>query len=91
MQIQQVDPAWLKGSFCPHYDAETNRRETYHEMVKAGHVQNGYGVSDRAALYYEDGELAGMVGEGDEAAVYRVELGDDGAVNETQLEIRILE
>lgn len=73
---------FLRGSFCPHYDSEPQRRPLFHRLVGEG-FPAGYGVEDRAALHFSGTELTRVVRPDPRANAYRVELGDDGAVHET--------
>src|SRR5471032_2667953 len=68
----------LKGSFCPHYSNEKDRRESYLSMVASGALSPGYAASDRAAIHYVDGEMSEALVEWEEAAAYRVERTADG-------------
>jgi dipeptidase E len=78
----------LKGSYCPHYGDEKNRRESYMTMVKEGRLKDGYACTDRAALHYVDGEMKEALVEWDQAGAYRVERAADGGVTETKLAAR---
>ncbi len=78
----------IKGSCCPHYSDGKNRRQSYLDMVKIKKLSSGYGISDRAALHYVDGELHEALVEWDEAGVYRVERMESGEVKETRLTVR---
>lgn len=78
----------LKGSCCPHFEPASARRASYLEMVQDGRLRPGYGVPDRAALHYVDGELAETPIEPDAAGVYRVEPGPAGTPRETRLPSR---
>ncbi|PIR26531.1 MAG: peptidase E [Deltaproteobacteria bacterium CG_4_10_14_0_2_um_filter_43_8] len=43
---------FLRGSNCPHYDGEVNRRPAYHQLLKAGKISKGIACDDGAALHY---------------------------------------
>ena len=73
----------LAGSFCPHYDAEPERRPTYLRLVEAG-FPSGYAAEDGAALHFRGADLAGAIGVGG-AKAFRVEPG-----GETPLTVRTL-
>jgi len=79
---------FLTGSFCPHYDAEPERRPTYLRLVGEG-FPPGYAAEDAVALHFAGTELEDVVATGDGSA-YRVERGADGAATETPLEVRRL-
>lgn len=75
---------FLKGSFCPHYDSEPERRRAYSRLVSDG-MQSGYAADDDCGLIFEDGELREVVAQRDGARAYRVT--PDG---EEPLEARLL-
>jgi peptidase E len=78
----------LKGSACPHYDAEPGRRPLYHELVKNG-FPAGYAADNSAALHFKNGELVEALSCSEEAKAYRVEL-VNGEVTESELTTRLL-
>ncbi len=77
----------LKGSHCPHYDAEADRRPAYHRLVASGQLSPGIAADDGVALHYVDGELHAIVRARPNVAAYRLERNGDG-VRETRLEAR---
>jgi len=42
----------LKGSACPHYDGEPNRRPTYRRLIKQKILPAGVAADDGAAIHY---------------------------------------
>jgi peptidase E len=76
----------LRGSACPHYDGEAERRPTYHALVAAG-FPGGHAADDGAALVFEDGALAESLADRPGAGAYRVAL-VDGVVVEERLPAR---
>jgi dipeptidase E len=68
---------FLKGSCSPHWGGEAHRRREFHAMVRRGDMPAGYGLSDGAALLFEDGRLAEAVSVDAAAGAYRVELTGD--------------
>lgn len=80
---------FLKGSCSPHWDGEAHRRRDFHAMIRRGDVPAGYGVSDGAALVFEDGRLAEVVSSAPGAGAFRVELARDRLL-ETPLPARTL-
>jgi hypothetical protein len=62
----------LRGSFCPHYDGEVNRRPTLHRFVAEGLIQPGFAADDGAAAHFIDDEFFGGVSSRPNAKVYRV-------------------
>lgn len=51
----------LHGSFCPHYDAEPERRPTYLQLVREGALPLGFAADDDAAFHFEGTELREVV------------------------------
>ena len=75
---------FLPGSACPHYDGEERRRPVYQELV-AGGFPPGIAADDAVALHYVGTELHEVVAASADAHAYRVEPG-----NEIALEPRVL-
>ena len=71
----------IPGSACPHYDGEELRRPRYHELVAAG-FPGGWAADDGVALHFGGWELEEAVTALPGKAAYRVELRDDGVVEE---------
>jgi dipeptidase E len=81
--------AFLAGSFCPHYDAEAQRRPLFKRLVAEGTLPAGYGVDDGVGLVFEGTTLVEAVTSRPDAAAYRVDAAD-GRVEETPLPVRQL-
>jgi dipeptidase E len=64
---------FLPGSLCPHYDSEPERRPTYHALVGAGTVVDGYAGDDGVAFHFRGRRLHRIVGSRLTARAYRVE------------------
>jgi peptidase E len=80
---------YLRGSFSPHYDGESERRPTMQRMVAAGDLPDGYAMDDGAAAHFVDGKLTAVVSSRPAARGYRIVLDGDRAV-ETPLDTRYL-
>ncbi len=52
----------LKGSCCPHYDTEPERRPTYLSKVSNNEVIPGIALEDNTAAHFVDGKLKCIVG-----------------------------
>jgi dipeptidase E len=65
---------FLKGSNCPHYDGEADRRPTYQRLVSAGQIPGGLAADDGAALHFIGSELHKAVSSRREAKAYQVDL-----------------
>lgn len=75
---------FLKGSNCPHYDGEEERRPTYQRLVSAGQLPGGFAADDGAALHFIDGELSKAVSSRRDAKAYQVQL-KEGSIKEEAL------
>lgn len=73
---------YLKGSCCPHYDGEEQRRPTLHRLLAAGEIMPGYAFDDGAAGHFIDGELKFVVSSRPDARGYRVDLVDGEVVEQ---------
>lgn len=90
----------LRGSSCPHYDGEEERRPAYLDMVGSGELPDGYAADDGCALLFRDGELVEAVSSRPGARAFRVHLAGGGldavdgmqapTVAESPLEVRFL-
>ena len=77
---------FLRGSNCPHYDVEPERRPAFHRMVSEGALPEGIAADDGVALHYVDEALHTIVSATPTGAAYRVAPSSAGAV-ETQLAV----
>jgi dipeptidase E len=62
---------FLRGSFCPHYDGEPERRPAYTRLVADG-MPAGYAADDDCGLLFENAELREIVAQREGARAYRV-------------------
>ena len=76
---------FLPGSACPHYDGEEQRRPVYTRLVANG-FPAGMAADDTVGLHYVGTELREAVTVREGAHAYRVEPG-----NEIAIEPRLLE
>lgn len=79
---------FLKGSACPHYDGEPERRPTYTGLVAEG-FPAGVAADDGAALVYRGTEFEECVSSREPARAFRVAAAGREAV-EQPLEARYL-
>ena len=63
---------FLKGSHCPHYDREKDRRPLYHKLIGSGEMKPGSACDNDAGLYFEDNEVKRVVATRAEAKCYYV-------------------
>lgn len=79
---------FLKGSACPHYDGETDRRPTYHKLLRRG-LASGVAVDDWAAIHYVGTKIHACIASRPNAACYRVGI-RNGVVHEEAMKMRYL-
>lgn len=75
---------FLKGSNCPHYDGESDRRPAYHRLVGRGLFKAGLAADDGVALHFTGTRIAAIVSSRPKAKAYRIEK-RNGRVVETPL------
>lgn len=63
---------FLKGSFCPHYDGEAERRPSYQRLIGQGALKGGLAADDGAAVHFIDEELIRVVSSRPDARAYQV-------------------
>lgn len=78
----------LKGSNCPHYDGEVERRPSYHRLVLEG-MKDGIACDDGVAAVFEDEKLIEFVSSRPNANAYSVKRVGDQIV-ETVMKPRFL-
>jgi dipeptidase E len=76
---------FLKGSNCPHYHTEKERRPLYLQLVENGKLLPGYACDETAGLYFEGTSLKKVVTQKISDRAYKVEV-KNGRVVETVLE-----
>jgi dipeptidase E len=63
---------FIKGSHCPHYDAEPGRRPLYLKLIGSGQMKPGYACDNEAGLYFEDNDVKRVIATKAGAKVYYV-------------------
>ncbi|KQU12948.1 peptidase [Bacillus sp. Leaf13] len=79
---------FLKGSNCPHYDGEIERRPAYHKLVESNKIQSGIATDDGVAIHYKEQEISKIVSSRPNAKAYRVSF--ERKVKETELQTEYL-
>lgn len=64
----------LKGSNCPHYDGESDRRPAYHKLIASQVIQGGVAADDGVAVHYIDSKIHQVVSSRPNAKAYEVVL-----------------
>jgi dipeptidase E len=75
---------FLSGSNCPHYDGETKRRPSYHQLLSQSLISEGYATDDGVALHFIGDRLNKIVSSRPTARAYLLE-NKNGKVEETLL------
>jgi peptidase E len=78
----------IKGSACPHYDGEAERRDSYHRHIARG-MPAGYAADDGVALHFVGRRLQDVISSRPDAGAYHVAL-SRGKVVEKRLAVRYL-
>jgi dipeptidase E len=63
---------FLKGSNCPHYDGEADRRPAYHNLIGDKKIQAGIAADDGVAIHYIEQEINKIVSSRPTSKAYRV-------------------
>jgi peptidase E len=63
---------FIKGSFCPHYDGEPNRRPSMHALIREGAILPGLAADNSAAIHLVDEEVFTCVSSVPGAKGYKV-------------------
>jgi dipeptidase E len=71
---------FLKGSHCPHYDREPDRRPLYQKLIASGEMKAGYACDNDAGIYFEDNEVKRVVASRSNAKAYYVSASGGRAV-----------
>ena len=73
---------FLKGSNCPHYDSEKNRRPSYRRMIAQKKIKSGYAADDGVAIHYINGAIHRFISSRPQARAYKVGLQKGKVVEE---------
>lgn len=63
----------LSGSFCPHYNTEEGRPETYMDAIKSGKLSPGVALDDGAGAIYLNGKLTEIIHSDPTATLHHVD------------------
>jgi dipeptidase E len=80
----------LKGSHCPHYDREKDRRPLYLKLVASGELKPGYACDNDAGIYFENDSVKRIVATRADAKVYYVSAVGGRAV-EKPLDVELID
>jgi dipeptidase E len=62
---------FLKGSHCPHYDGESDRRHSYHKLMYSRAIQAGIAADDGVAIHYIEQNISNIVSSRPKAKAYK--------------------
>ena len=80
---------WLKGSNCPHYDGEVQRRPSYHRLIQNHELGSGYAADDNVGLHFIDEQFSHAVSSHPEKHGFKVTIQNE-KVTEEKIEPRYL-
>jgi peptidase E len=80
---------FIRGSHCPHYDAEGERKPLYWSKIKSGEFKSGFACDDKAGIYFENEEVKQVVALNQNSNAYFVTLAGN-EVKETVLQKSVL-
>ena len=78
----------LKGSNCPHYDGEADRKPSYHQLIASNSIQSGVATDDGVAIHYIEQDIRKIVSSRPNAMAYKVYF--DKEIKEIELETEYL-
>ena len=79
---------FLKGSNCPHYDGEIERRPAYHKLIESKIIQSGVATDDGVAIHYKEQGISKIVSSRPNAKAYSVSF--EKKLIETELQTEFL-
>ncbi|NOS68299.1 MAG: peptidase E [Candidatus Peribacteraceae bacterium] len=65
---------FLKGSCCPHWSGEKERKPSYKKMLKAGKIRPGIAIDDGAGVHYLGQKLQCVIHHKNDVGAYRMNL-----------------
>jgi dipeptidase E len=91
LQLLHEGLGMIKGSYCPHYDAEDQRRPLFHSALLDGSLQMGYASWNRVAIRFTaEGEVVEAVSSEEGGRALKV-YARDGKIVEEDIPCRLLE
>ena len=80
---------FLPGSCCPHFDAEAQRRPSFHKLIASGEITAGVAIEDWAGVHFIGGEIHKVITSKRGARAYSLRA-VHGSVQEVALESEYL-
>lgn len=75
---------WLKGSNCPHYDGEVERRPAYHRLLKNNEIIPGFATEDGVGIHYINEEVKRFISSHPDKKAFAVSLKNGEPFEEAQ-------
>ena len=80
---------FLKGSACPHYNGEEDRRPTYEKLIKNQILPDGIALDDYVGAHYTNGKLIKLITPKNGSKGYKVSL-EKKIIQETIIEPELI-
>ena len=80
---------FLKGSACPHYNGEEDRRPTYEKLIKNKILSDGIALDDYVGAHYKNNKLIRLITPKNGSKGYKVSL-ENNVVKETIIEPELI-
>jgi dipeptidase E len=91
LQLSKMDCLGiLKGSNCPHFDGEPERRPTYERLIANGTMISGIATDDDCGLHYINEQLHSVIAGRNHAGAYHFELSADNTLVERALNVKYI-
>lgn len=68
---------FLKGSNCPHYDGESERRPSYHRLMSHNEILPGIATEDGVAAHFINEEISGFISSQPDKKAYTVSINNN--------------
>lgn len=79
---------FLRGSNCPHYDGEADRRPSYQHLIASGRIKPGLAADDGVAIHFVGQEINAIVSSRPDARAYHITV--EKGVKEMELKAAYL-
>ena len=76
---------FVKGTNCPHYDGEKDRRPSVYEFIKSKKIDSCYASDDGAAIHFKNGEIYKSISFYKNAKSYLVKIDSNDTVQEEEI------
>ncbi|HEY3141023.1 MAG TPA: peptidase E [Acidimicrobiales bacterium] len=90
MEVLVDGLGFLDASFCPHFDAEDQRRPLFNQAILDGVLPAGYAADNEVALHFEGTEYVGAISSSPKGQALRTYIAEDGKITEEPLEVEVL-